>query len=270
MRLFEEAGFSPLYATYWNTLLFPVMALRRLLLPPTGEESDVHLYPPPVEALFGALLACERALLRAGRAAAVRRLGAGGGAGGAMADRPALSLVIPCYNSADDDRPARLGARAAAHRRRSRGRPRQRREPGRHRRGVPRAGARRRGAGDVRRPGAQLRRAQRGDGRAAGRARRLRHHHGRRRPEPAGRGGEAVPLRARERQGRRLHLTTRRSSTRAGATSAAGSPTGSPTSCSTSRRASTSRASAACAPSWSSRSAATTARIRTSTDCSCR
>ena len=66
LRLLEEAGFAPLYATYWNTLLFPLRALRRLLPGAAEQESDVRLYAPPVEALFGALLACERALLRAG------------------------------------------------------------------------------------------------------------------------------------------------------------------------------------------------------------
>jgi SAM-dependent methyltransferase len=66
LRLLDDAGFSPLYTTYWNTLLFPIMALRRLLVRPAGQESDVHPYPRPVERLFGALLACERALLRAG------------------------------------------------------------------------------------------------------------------------------------------------------------------------------------------------------------
>jgi SAM-dependent methyltransferase len=66
LRLLDDAGFSPVYATYWNTILFPLMALRRMSSRPTGKESDVHLYPGPVEKLFGALLACERALLRAG------------------------------------------------------------------------------------------------------------------------------------------------------------------------------------------------------------
>lgn len=66
MRLLEEAGFAPIYTSYWNTFLFPVMALRRLLPAPAERESDVHLYPAPVEALFGALLACEGALLRTG------------------------------------------------------------------------------------------------------------------------------------------------------------------------------------------------------------
>jgi SAM-dependent methyltransferase len=66
LRLFEENGFSPVYATYWNTLLFPVMLLRRLVVTPSTGESDVHPYSPPVEAFFNALMACERALLGAG------------------------------------------------------------------------------------------------------------------------------------------------------------------------------------------------------------
>lgn len=66
LRLLDEAGFSPLYSTYWNTLMFPVMALRRLVSSPNGKESDVRLYPPAVEALLSALLSCERALLRVG------------------------------------------------------------------------------------------------------------------------------------------------------------------------------------------------------------
>lgn len=66
LRLLADAGFYPVYATYWNTVLFPVMMLRRLVARPDGKESDVRLYARPVEKTFGALLACERALLRAG------------------------------------------------------------------------------------------------------------------------------------------------------------------------------------------------------------
>jgi SAM-dependent methyltransferase len=66
LQLLERGGFAPLYASYWNTLLFPVMALRRLLPAGAEQESDVHVYPPAVEALFGGLLAVESAVLRAG------------------------------------------------------------------------------------------------------------------------------------------------------------------------------------------------------------
>lgn len=59
------AGFRVKRATYWNTLLFPLMAARRLLARGHA-ESDVSLLPAPVNALFGAVVALERRLLRWG------------------------------------------------------------------------------------------------------------------------------------------------------------------------------------------------------------
>ena len=64
--LLEDAGLAPVYATYWNTLLLPVMAIRRLLVGPRENDSDVHPYPRPLDAILGSLLTCERALLRIG------------------------------------------------------------------------------------------------------------------------------------------------------------------------------------------------------------
>jgi SAM-dependent methyltransferase len=66
LQLLGDVGLEPLYATYWNTLLFPLMALRRLI-PGSGQtESDVHPYPPLADAGCRALLGCERVLLRVG------------------------------------------------------------------------------------------------------------------------------------------------------------------------------------------------------------
>jgi SAM-dependent methyltransferase len=66
-RLLNTAGFRCVYATYWNTLLFPVMAITRKLLPhrirPT---SDVMPYPNPVDALCRAVTTFETVLLRVG------------------------------------------------------------------------------------------------------------------------------------------------------------------------------------------------------------
>jgi SAM-dependent methyltransferase len=62
-RLLEEAGFASVKTTYWNTILFPLMALRRLLLPGGG---DVRPYPDLVNALFGAAVALENRLIRLG------------------------------------------------------------------------------------------------------------------------------------------------------------------------------------------------------------
>jgi len=62
--LLEGAGFRPLFASYWNTFLFPLMVLTRKLLPSgAGSASDVKLQSPTVEALCRAATGIERALL---------------------------------------------------------------------------------------------------------------------------------------------------------------------------------------------------------------
>ncbi len=66
-RLLNAAGFRCVYATYWNTLLFPLMAITRKLLPDrTGATSDVTLYPRPIDALCRLVTSFETLLLRAG------------------------------------------------------------------------------------------------------------------------------------------------------------------------------------------------------------
>ncbi|HUB97216.1 MAG TPA: class I SAM-dependent methyltransferase [Stellaceae bacterium] len=65
LRLLAEAGFAASSARYWNSLLFPLMVLRRKLGPRDG-SSEVTLLPPPVERVFGACLGLERALVAAG------------------------------------------------------------------------------------------------------------------------------------------------------------------------------------------------------------
>jgi SAM-dependent methyltransferase len=63
--LLASHGFKVLKATYWNTLLFPLMLLHRL----TGRDdadSDVRDFPRWLDALFSAALAVERALIGAG------------------------------------------------------------------------------------------------------------------------------------------------------------------------------------------------------------
>ncbi len=65
VAMLVEAGFHVKRATYWNTLLFPLMAARRLLAKGHA-ESDVSLPPAPVNALFGVVVALERRFLRWG------------------------------------------------------------------------------------------------------------------------------------------------------------------------------------------------------------
>ncbi len=58
-------GFEILKATYWNTLLFPLMLLHRLT-ERDDAESDVRDFPRWLDALFSAALAVERAAIAAG------------------------------------------------------------------------------------------------------------------------------------------------------------------------------------------------------------
>jgi SAM-dependent methyltransferase len=59
-----DAGFRPLRSSYWNSLLFPLMVLRRKLWP--SEGSDVSALPPLVDAGFSLLTGLETAWLRRG------------------------------------------------------------------------------------------------------------------------------------------------------------------------------------------------------------
>jgi len=67
-RLLAGAGFTCIRASYWNTLLFPLMVLRRKLAWRTSAlpASDVALLPEPVEALFGLIVRTEAAILGLG------------------------------------------------------------------------------------------------------------------------------------------------------------------------------------------------------------
>ena len=58
-------GFRVLRSSYWNTLLFPLMLLHRLV-ERDDAESDVRDYPRWLDALFSTALAMERAAIAAG------------------------------------------------------------------------------------------------------------------------------------------------------------------------------------------------------------
>ncbi|MBM3601039.1 MAG: class I SAM-dependent methyltransferase [Alphaproteobacteria bacterium] len=66
IALLRAAGFERVRATYWNTVLFPLMVLRRKVFPPRDAASDVMIYPRPVERLFRAFVALENWWLRLG------------------------------------------------------------------------------------------------------------------------------------------------------------------------------------------------------------
>jgi SAM-dependent methyltransferase len=63
--LLAGCGFEVLKASYWNTLLFPLMLLHRVT-ERADAESDVRDFPRWLEALFSMALAIERAVIGAG------------------------------------------------------------------------------------------------------------------------------------------------------------------------------------------------------------
>jgi hypothetical protein len=66
-HLLMVVGFRPVYVSYWNALLLPLMIITRKLAPEHhGVVSDVKLYPRSVEMLCRAATALETALLRRG------------------------------------------------------------------------------------------------------------------------------------------------------------------------------------------------------------
>lgn len=66
LSLLRQAGFAPVTSTYWNTLPFPLIVVRRKILPPKDAASDVKLYSPAIEALFDGCMALERGWNRLG------------------------------------------------------------------------------------------------------------------------------------------------------------------------------------------------------------
>jgi ubiquinone/menaquinone biosynthesis C-methylase UbiE len=65
--LLRDAGLQPVYATYWNTFLFPAIVVRRKLMPPPRDGgSDVHEYSPLISAMLRGLLSTERSWLKTG------------------------------------------------------------------------------------------------------------------------------------------------------------------------------------------------------------
>jgi SAM-dependent methyltransferase len=64
VALLRAAGFRPLFASYWNMLLFPLMVVTRKLRP--GGGSDVRPLPAWAEGIGQAATGIERMLIRAG------------------------------------------------------------------------------------------------------------------------------------------------------------------------------------------------------------
>jgi SAM-dependent methyltransferase len=64
-RTLQASGFSAIETSYWNTFLFPIMVIRRMVTHTVG-PSDVMLFPTPVESAFRAVMGVENFLIRMG------------------------------------------------------------------------------------------------------------------------------------------------------------------------------------------------------------
>jgi hypothetical protein len=64
-ELLTAAGFVDVQTTYWNTILFPLMVLHRML-PSKTNDSDVRLFARPVETIFRTIMRFETFILSHG------------------------------------------------------------------------------------------------------------------------------------------------------------------------------------------------------------
>jgi SAM-dependent methyltransferase len=66
-RLLQAVGFRPIYVSYWNAVLFPVMVITRKFFPEDpSAPSDVRLYSRRTDVLCRAVTGVESALLQKG------------------------------------------------------------------------------------------------------------------------------------------------------------------------------------------------------------
>lgn len=64
--LLLATGLRPVASTYWNMLPFPLVVIRRKILPPAESGSDVKLFPAALEAVFNGMMALEHGWLALG------------------------------------------------------------------------------------------------------------------------------------------------------------------------------------------------------------
>lgn len=65
-KLLRLAGFEIIFSSYANTLIFPLIFLRRKIFVPRHPTSDVKPYPPLINAFCGSMAFLEHFLLRIG------------------------------------------------------------------------------------------------------------------------------------------------------------------------------------------------------------
>lgn len=55
-RMLQDSGLEPVFLSYWNTILFPLVVIKRKILGGTDGVSDVQVFPALVNAVFTALV----------------------------------------------------------------------------------------------------------------------------------------------------------------------------------------------------------------------
>ncbi|MCU0858376.1 MAG: class I SAM-dependent methyltransferase [Pontiellaceae bacterium] len=66
VSILRDTGYDILYCSYWNSLLFPLVILRRKVFSPPESGSDVKSYGRVSTVFFNAVMMMERIWLRAG------------------------------------------------------------------------------------------------------------------------------------------------------------------------------------------------------------
>ncbi|GAB1488545.1 class I SAM-dependent methyltransferase [Opitutaceae bacterium] len=64
-RMLSEVGFEVEKGTYWNSIPFPLIVVKRKMMSRPTDTSDVRMYPAWAEWLLDAAMSCEHAWIRA-------------------------------------------------------------------------------------------------------------------------------------------------------------------------------------------------------------
>ena len=96
----KNAGFDVVRCTYWNTILFPLMVLKRKILTGSASRSDVGDVPAWLNRALSFISLPEPALMRYGIIAAIRRFRTCYWAQIAMTGK-LLSIVVPVFNGSE-------------------------------------------------------------------------------------------------------------------------------------------------------------------------
>jgi len=64
--LLRTNGFKPIFGTYWNAMLLPLLTIRRKALPVSHADTDVRKYPALLDRIFSAAVSLDCKMIRRG------------------------------------------------------------------------------------------------------------------------------------------------------------------------------------------------------------